>query len=53
MGCVSAERLSRAEGALWGECAGDALGSVVEFLSAADVRAAFPEGLRDLGLTRY
>ncbi|MCL5967242.1 MAG: ADP-ribosylglycohydrolase family protein [Firmicutes bacterium] len=48
MGCVSAERLSRAEGALWGECAGDALGSVVEFLSAADVRAAFPEGLRDL-----
>ncbi len=45
---MNVERLSRAEGALWGQCAGDALGSVVEFSSADDIREAYPEGLHDL-----
>jgi ADP-ribosylglycohydrolase/fructose-1,6-bisphosphatase/inositol monophosphatase family enzyme len=41
-------RLSRAQGALLGQIAGDSLGSLVEFQDAAAIRAAYPAGLRDL-----
>jgi ADP-ribosyl-[dinitrogen reductase] hydrolase len=36
--------LSRAQGCLLGQCAGDALGSLVEFQSAADITRAYPNG---------
>lgn len=39
----------RAQGALLGQLAGDALGSMVEFQSASAIRAAHPEGLREIG----
>lgn len=42
------EPLRRAQGALIGLLAGDALGSQVEFCSPADIRSHFPDGLRDL-----
>lgn len=38
--------LARAEGCLLGQLAGDALGSLVEFQSADQIRAAYPEGVR-------
>jgi ADP-ribosylglycohydrolase len=41
-------RLSRAQGCLLGQLAGDSLGSRVEFRSAASIRAEYPEGVRDL-----
>jgi ADP-ribosylglycohydrolase/fructose-1,6-bisphosphatase/inositol monophosphatase family enzyme len=41
-------RLSRAQGALLGQIAGDSLGSLVEFQGASAIRAAYPAGLRDL-----
>lgn len=40
--------LSRAEGALLGQLAGDALGSLVEFKSPDAIRAEYPGGVRDL-----
>jgi ADP-ribosyl-[dinitrogen reductase] hydrolase len=40
--------LSRAEGALLGQLAGDALGSLVEFKSPQAIRAIYPDGVRDL-----
>ncbi len=40
--------LDRAQGALLGLLAGDALGSQVEFLDPATIRARHPQGLRDL-----
>jgi len=40
--------LSRAHGCLLGQCAGDALGQLVEFKSAAEVARLYPEGVRDL-----
>jgi ADP-ribosyl-[dinitrogen reductase] hydrolase len=40
--------LSRAQGALLGQLSGDALGSLVEFKSAAAIRAAYPDGVREL-----
>ncbi len=40
--------LSRARGALLGQLAGDALGSLVEFKSAAAIRGAYPDGVREL-----
>ena len=40
--------LSRAQGTLLGQLAGDSLGSLVEFRSPADIRAAYPHGVRDL-----
>lgn len=42
-------RLSRAQGALLGQLAGDALGSMVEFQGARSIAAVYPEGLRDIG----
>lgn len=41
-------KLSRAQGCLLGQLAGDSLGSLVEFQSAADIARAHPEGVRDL-----
>lgn len=43
-----AGRLARAQGALLGQLAGDALGSFVEFQSAARIAASHPDGVRDL-----
>lgn len=40
-----AERLSRAQGCLLGQLAGDALGSAVEFRSAADIARSHPDGV--------
>ena len=38
--------LSRAQGCLVGQVAGDSLGSLVEFRSAADIRREYPDGVR-------
>jgi ADP-ribosylglycohydrolase len=40
--------LSRVQGCLLGQLAGDSLGGLVEFDSAADIRRKYPDGLRDL-----
>jgi ADP-ribosyl-[dinitrogen reductase] hydrolase len=40
--------LSRAQGCMLGQVAGDALGAQVEFRTAASIRAEFPDGLREL-----
>lgn len=45
---VTIDALRRAQGALIGLLAGDALGSQVEFRSPEDIRRAFPDGLHDL-----
>jgi ADP-ribosylglycohydrolase len=41
--------LARAQGCLLGQLAGDALGSMVEFKSAATIRGMYPGGLREIG----
>jgi ADP-ribosyl-[dinitrogen reductase] hydrolase len=41
-------RLSRAEGCLLGQLAGDALGSLVEFRSPDEIRRQYPSGVREL-----
>jgi ADP-ribosylglycohydrolase len=43
-----AETLSRAEGCLLGQLAGDSLGSLVEFQSPSDIRRRYPDGVREL-----
>ena len=40
--------LARAQGALLGQLAGDSLGSLVEFRTAADIRSQYPAGVREL-----
>ncbi len=40
--------ISRAQGCLLAQLAGDALGSLVEFQSPAQIRRAYPNGVRDL-----
>lgn len=40
--------LSRAQGCLLGQLAGDALGSLVEFQSAQSIAKAYPHGVRDM-----
>lgn len=40
--------LRRAQGCLFGQIAGDALGSQVEFVSRKDIAARFPDKVRDL-----
>lgn len=42
------DMLSRAQGCLLGQLAGDALGSLVEFQSTDDIRRKYPQGLRKL-----
>lgn len=44
-----ADLLRRAQGALLGQLAGDALGSMVEFRSATSIALSHPGGLRDIG----
>jgi|GEM_PF-35686 len=41
-------QLSRAQGCLLGQLAGDSLGGLVEFSSAAKIKSKYPSGLRDL-----
>src|SRR5205085_11379671 len=41
-------KLSRAQGCLLGQVAGDSLGSLVEFQSPDAIRARYPDGLRNL-----
>ncbi|MCY2994337.1 MAG: ADP-ribosylglycohydrolase family protein [Planctomycetota bacterium] len=40
--------LSRAQGCLLGQLAGDSLGGLVEFRSAASIKSKYPAGLREL-----
>jgi ADP-ribosyl-[dinitrogen reductase] hydrolase len=40
--------ISRAQGCLLGQLAGDALGSLVEFQSPQEIRHRYPEGVREL-----
>jgi len=40
--------LARAQGCLLGQLAGDSLGALVEFRSAAEIARAYPEGVREL-----
>lgn len=44
--------LERAQGALLGQLAGDALGSQVEFLGPEEIKRIYPHGLRDLAGSR-
>jgi ADP-ribosyl-[dinitrogen reductase] hydrolase len=41
--CVPPEVLDRAQGVLLGQCAGDSLGSLVEFRTEESIRAEYPE----------
>lgn len=45
---ADADVLSRAQGCLLGQCAGDALGQLVEFKSAAAIARQYPGGVREL-----
>lgn len=45
----ASERRDRALGCWWGQMAGDALGSMVEFSHPGDLAARYPDGLRDMG----
>ncbi len=45
---LSHETLARAQGAMLGQIAGDALGQLVEFRSRSDIALQYPEGVRDL-----
>lgn len=47
---ADAELLSRAQGCLLGQLAGDSLGGLIEFeySTAAEIRADYPDGLREL-----
>ncbi len=41
------QKLSRAQGCLLGQLAGDALGSLVEFQSPDEIRRSYPDGVRE------
>lgn len=45
---MTPDMLSRAQGCLLGQLAGDALGSLVEFRSPDDIRRHYPDGMREL-----
>jgi ADP-ribosylglycohydrolase len=45
---IAADVLSRAQGCLLGQLAGDALGSLVEFRTPEDIRNEYPNGVRSL-----
>ena len=45
---VEPDTLSRAQGCLLGQLAGDSLGSLVEFQSPKDIRRKYPDGVREL-----
>ncbi len=42
------DKISKAQGCLLGQLAGDALGSLVEFQSLEDIRQAYPKSVREL-----
>ena len=46
--CTNAAVLARAQGALLGQVAGDALGQLVEFRSRSEVARSHPDGVREL-----
>ena len=46
--CIDDGTLSRAQGCLLGQLAGDALGSLVEFQSPEAIRRKYPNGVREL-----
>ena len=48
MSAIPKEVLSRAEGCLLGQLAGDSLGSLVEFKDAYAIRVHYPQGVREL-----
>lgn len=48
---MSDAMLARAEGCLLGQFAGDALGSRVEFMTAAEILDHFPAGVREMGVS--
>ncbi len=45
---IDSGTLSRAEGCLLGQLAGDSLGSLVEFQTPAEIRRRYPDGVRKL-----
>ncbi len=45
---MSTDKLSRAQGCLLGQLAGDALGSLVEFQSPEEIRCSYPDGVRQM-----
>ena len=45
---TDSETLSRAQGCLLGQLAGDSLGSLVEFRSPQEIRRKYPNGVREL-----
>ena len=45
---IQNERLSRAQGCLIGQLAGDALGSLVEFQAPEQIWRQYPDGIRDM-----
>jgi ADP-ribosylglycohydrolase len=45
---ITPDVLNRGRGALLGQLVGDALGTTVEFKTAADIAALYPHGLRDI-----
>ena len=45
---INAGILARAQGCLLGQLAGDSLGSLVEFQTPQQIRAAYPNGVREL-----
>ena len=45
---TASSKLSRAQGCLLGQLAGDALGGLVEFMSPEDIRKRYPNGVRYL-----
>jgi len=47
-GCKYEGTLSRAQGCLLGQLAGDSLGSLVEFRSQEDIRREYPNGVHEL-----
>ncbi|MGB3975536.1 MAG: ADP-ribosylglycohydrolase family protein [bacterium] len=47
-GCNYEGRLSRAQGCLLGQLAGDSLGSLVEFWITDEIRQKYPKGVREL-----
>jgi ADP-ribosylglycohydrolase len=45
---MNKQKLSRAQGCLLGQLAGDALGSLVEFQSPDEIRQSYSNGVREL-----
>ncbi len=45
---ADADVLSRAQGCLLGQLAGDALGSMMEFQTAEEIRQEYPDGVREI-----